>query len=328
MEKELRYGYTAELYSNVRGRKKPAALDLLEEWFPGLIIVEEDNEGQSRISAEYDDEEDTVHAVRVNGRLYTGDSSRIAQITGRLIGTASSNKEKERRSAERIQKRLAAEIAEDAETVPYLLDNVYAHLLELDDEQIQQFYGEVFTYALGLVTVEEKENSLFPMDEEVYSRIVYNAVYQLNTGTGGGLANAWLWLLCGGLLRNEAGRITRIYDSAWTPLFREEGITRSLYDKVDCLLHPEDYEPYYWGDDLEKQYPGIQWYCDRCGAHLDEQEGFDDHHPVWKCTVCGTENRIDLSRIFENEQDYRSGASPVNEEKYRKAIEERRRATK
>ena len=327
MEKELRYGNAVKVYDGILGRKKQTALDQLDEWFPGMIIIEEENSGQKRIPAQYDDQENMIHAVRVNGRLYTGDNDRIAQITGRLIGTASSNKEKERRTAEQIQKRLAAWIAEDGETVPYLLDNVYDHLMELDEEQTVQFYEAVFAYALGLVTAEEKEDTLFPMDEEVYSRIVYNAVYQLKRGTGDGLANAWLWLLCGGLLRNEAGRIARIYDSAWTPAFREAGADWSLYSKTDYLLHPEDYEPYYLGNDLNKRFPGIRWYCDGCGAHLDEQEGFDDHLPVWKCTVCGAENTIDISQIYENEQDYRSGASSIDEEKYWAAIEAQRHRT-
>ncbi|MBQ1383652.1 MAG: hypothetical protein IIY73_07090 [Solobacterium sp.] len=325
MEKELRYGYVDDLYETVMGRKKPAALDRLEEWFPGMIVTEETSDDKTRTAARYDDREDRIHAVRVNGKLYTGDNDRIAQITGRLIGTASSNKEKERRTAERIQKRLAAEIAEDSSTAAGLLDNVYAHLTEMNDEQIQQFNEAVYSYALGLAAAEEQPDTLFPMDEEIYSRIVYNAVYQLHTGTGGGLANAWLWLLCGGLLRSEAGRITRIYDSAWTPLFREEGITRSLADKVDYLLHPEDYEPYYWGDDTEKRFPGIAWYCDGCGAHLDEQKGFDDRLPEWKCTACGTVNTIDITHIYENEQDYRSGAGPVNAQQYYAAVDERRK---
>lgn len=28
---------------------------------------------------------------------------------------------------------------------------------------------------------------------------------------------------------------------------------------------------------FDERFPGIDWHCDRCGAYLNSQEGFDDH---------------------------------------------------
>lgn len=38
---------------------------------------------------------------------------------------------------------------------------------------------------------------------------------------------------------------------------------------------------------FDERFPGIDWHCDRCGAYLNSQEGFDDHqvfmemHRMW-----------------------------------------------
>ena len=60
-------------------------------------------------------------------------------------------------------------------------------------------------------------------------------------------------------------------------------------------------------DDSEtERFPDIDWYCDRCGAQLNYQDGFDDHHYVWKCTECGHKNSISKDNIYEDEDDYRN----------------------
>ena len=38
---------------------------------------------------------------------------------------------------------------------------------------------------------------------------------------------------------------------------------------------------------MSERFPDIDWWCDRCGAYLNDQDGFDDHHYIWKCTECG-----------------------------------------
>lgn len=50
---------------------------------------------------------------------------------------------------------------------------------------------------------------------------------------------------------------------------------------------------------MSERFPNIDWYCDRCHAYLNIQEGFDDHHYVWKCTECGHKNSISSDDIHE-----------------------------
>ncbi len=45
------------------------------------------------------------------------------------------------------------------------------------------------------------------------------------------------------------------------------------------------------------RFPGIDWYCDNCGALLNAQNNFSDSHYLWKCTECGYKTSISLSNI-------------------------------
>lgn len=45
------------------------------------------------------------------------------------------------------------------------------------------------------------------------------------------------------------------------------------------------------------RFPGIDWYCDHCGALLNDQKHFDDHKYTWKCTECGFKNSISWDNI-------------------------------
>lgn len=101
---DLRFGSIVAIYYNLKDEKIPKQMDLLDTWFPGLIILEMESDGKTKVPAEYVDREYMIHAVRYNGKLYSGESKRVSQILGRLIGTASGNQEKERKSAELIQK--------------------------------------------------------------------------------------------------------------------------------------------------------------------------------------------------------------------------------
>ena len=47
----------------------------------------------------------------------------------------------------------------------------------------------------------------------------------------------------------------------------------------------------------EPRFPGIDWYCDHCGALLNSQKNFDDHKYVWKCKECGFKNSISWDNI-------------------------------
>ena len=47
----------------------------------------------------------------------------------------------------------------------------------------------------------------------------------------------------------------------------------------------------------EPRFPGIDWYCDHCGALLNTQKNFDDHKYTWKCKQCGFKNSISWDNI-------------------------------
>ena len=45
------------------------------------------------------------------------------------------------------------------------------------------------------------------------------------------------------------------------------------------------------------RFPGITWYCDNCGAVLNNQPWFNDHKYTWKCKECGYKNSISWDNI-------------------------------
>lgn len=53
-----------------------------------------------------------------------------------------------------------------------------------------------------------------------------------------------------------------------------------------------------------KRFPGIIWFCDKCGERLDQQPGFDDHRYVWKCTNCGYKNSISKDSILDDDEEW------------------------
>ncbi|MEE1296581.1 MAG: hypothetical protein UHD09_07060 [Bifidobacterium sp.] len=48
--------------------------------------------------------------------------------------------------------------------------------------------------------------------------------------------------------------------------------------------------------------PGVNWYCDQCDADLNDQNGFDDHHPIWVCRECGHLNTISEADIWPGDR--------------------------
>ena len=326
---ELRLGLVTDLYYAARGMESPNYLDILYQWFGELLIAEEPSDGEYRRDARYIDLEYRIHAVRVHERLYIGQDKRVTQIAGRLIGTAKGNREKERKAAELIQKHVAGLVVNNPDNVLYLQENARKQLDLLSEDALQSLYEQLGGYTEALVqqraamSREEAAGEPFPMDDEVFDQVLYNAVYQLNLASCEGLVNAWLWLLCGSLLRNECGRVTRVLDSSWINVYREPSEDGTLQDRLNYLTHPEEYIYTYSGDDLEKRYPGIEWYCDACRAHLNDQPGFDDRLPVWKCTACGHENRIDITEIYDSRQDYEH-ERPSDPAKIEEALQKRK----
>ena len=310
---DLRFGIVAGIYYDLLGKKLPKQVDLLEEWFPGLIVRIRDTDGSFKEEPEYIDREYVIEVSRYNGYLYTGGDRRISYITGQLTGTSRSNSEKERRTADLVRRHVSRRLANETETFLQFYESAQARLFELTEEQINDLHKRLWYFAFDLFDryngMEEydRDNEPAALDEDVSDRIIYNTLYQLNRYDAEGLINAWLWLLTGSLLRNEAGRLTRNYDSSWVPLYRPPSETGTLEDQLRFLLFPEEYESVYYGDTKEARFPGIEWYCDNCGDHLNLQEGFDDRLPVWQCRRCGVLNPLDDAHIFESEEDARIG---------------------
>lgn len=55
---------------------------------------------------------------------------------------------------------------------------------------------------------------------------------------------------------------------------------------------------------MSERFPDIDWWCDRCGAYLNNQDGFDDHNYTHKCTECGHKNSISRDNIYDSYEDY------------------------
>ena len=321
----LRFGNVSSFLLIALGSGNMKQLDLLDLYFPYLFV--EEMPAEELKEAEFDDVGLLIRAVKRNGSFYTGSSGRVSQIAGRLCGTARGNREKERKTAELLQKKAAEIMCTDMEYVLYLQDHLREMVSLLNDEQLEVFALMIEKYLNGLMDQKETEcdpGCLFPLDEEVFEGIVLNSVKQFQRYCEEGLVNAYLWLLCGSLLRNETGRILRLFDSSFININRQPSEDGSFGDRLNYLLHPEEYEHVYYGGELERKYPGIEFYCDACNEHLNEQEGFDDHLHLWKCTKCGYENEISAEVIYESREDRRMGKDPIPAEEIMRAIQKRR----
>ena len=331
---ELRFGSAAPLYYRIIGEKEPKQLDLLDAWFPGMIVEEIPSEGNEKTDAEMCDHEYVIRAVRYRGKLYTGTSSRVTQTAGRLIGTAKGSRDKERKTAEIIRRHLAEVFVTDPDAISRIRDNAEEKISAMGEERLEAFWDSMFDYALHLAEVRTQTdpydllNENVPMDDEVFDGIIYNTFYQLHLRTYEGVIHAFLWLLAGGLLRNEAGRLLRMFDSSFRSLHREFSEHIPLMEKLNILLCPEDYEPVYEGDDFESRFPDVTWQCDCCGDTLNDQENFDDHLPVWQCRRCGWLNRISADEIYRNAEDYENGIRDVHAERMEEAVRRRKKEKK
>ncbi|MFT8812330.1 MAG: Sec23/Sec24 zinc finger-containing protein [Oenococcus sp.] len=62
---------------------------------------------------------------------------------------------------------------------------------------------------------------------------------------------------------------------------------------------------------MAERFPETDWYCDRCGAYLNIQIGFNDRHYIWQCSECGHKNSISSDNIYESEKDFLNGHKNV-----------------
>lgn len=322
---DLRFGNVTSFYYEVIQQKMPKQLDLIAYWLPNFVILELDNPHQEKIEAVYDDLNYQIQAVKYHGHFYTGNSKRVSQIVGRLIGTAKGNQEKERKSAELIQRHLASKWITDCEAILFLQEHIISILNTLDNKQLNELYQRLFDYALAYVEAYSekdeytKEHELFPLYQETFERLLYNVLYQFKLGTLEGLCNGYLWLIIGSFLRNESSRLLHVYDSSWIAINRIQSEEGDFLSQLDYLLYPEDYDYVYGGEKGNEQFPGIEWYCDACEAHLNEQEGFTDWYSIWQCRKCGYLNNISINEIYDSKEDYHSG-QPTDKKKFKKAL--------
>ena len=305
-------------------------MDRLYFWLPETVIHMRDSEESGKIPPAFRYDDRIVYASLYRGYIYATGDSAVTQIMGRLYGSAKGNTEKERKNAELIRKRVSRELVEDRALISQLIGNVKEKVSTLKEEAFYDLCEDLLDLVFELADKRiemsplERDSEAAAMDDEVFDGVIYNAAYLLQDFTVDSTARAILWLMLGGLLRNEAGRVFRVFNSAFVPAFRQGDLSATIIDKLGALYFDKDYESTYAGDDLENRFPGIEWMCDNCGAYLNVQDGFDDHLPIWQCRLCGHLNLISEEVIYNNEEE-REHDRTVDWEKMKEAIERRRR---
>ena len=317
---ELRLGCIASLYyKEVREVPVPKQIEVLDAFFKGFIVKEIPSDGQTKKNAVYNDMDGYIEAVRYQGSFHTGQSKRVTQIIGRLIGTAKKGIEKERKTASLIQEKIAGDLANNEDRLNDLRCGVLDLFKGFSETEWERFfltfadYINAVTARREAISSRDKELELFPMDDEIFYDLMEGVINEWNINTLESKLNSFTWLLLGALLRNRISRLTYVYDSGFRPRRSQPA----------SLRENEDFDYYYEGDDLDKRFPGIEWYCDRCGEHLNEQEGFDDHHHIWKCTNCGYKNEIEIRNIYDPEDSEVNAGQPTIPDKFFKALKER-----
>lgn len=191
---DLRLGNLARIYyEQALGQKLPRQPDLLDAFFPGLFIEEIPSNGNEKRDAEFDDRSLVIRAVRYHGHFYIGSSKRVTQILGRLIGTAKGSQEKERSTAERLQRQAADILVDSPDAMHLIRDENIRKIADLTDDQLEYFISSLADYYNRLVdlrehqTFDERESELFPIDDEVFDILMTNVAYQDRIGTVGSL---------------------------------------------------------------------------------------------------------------------------------------------
>ncbi|RNL21617.1 hypothetical protein DMP07_01950 [Slackia faecicanis] len=71
---------------------------------------------------------------------------------------------------------------------------------------------------------------------------------------------------------------------------------------------------------------GCDWYCDNCGAYMNDQPGFTVSGGSWECAACGEDNDVSLGNVIDvdDEDDGYIGSHQgyLDEEKRRREEEE------
>ena len=305
------------------------------------------------LPALYDDRRRAILAMRQDngkfllnlpGASVSQQSRRVTQLLGRLTGTAKGSPEKERAAAYAMQKRMASDLCHNQEAILFYRDHIAQLIYDLEEDQPDRFCELVPDYMNGVIdrrerqTAAEREDESFPIDDDIFAETMHNITYQWllegnrrqgdpdvqETDDLETTANSFTWLLLLSLLRNECGRLNRVYLSTFQPRssYRPAAhvVEYTETDDPDLIGKVEDI---YTGNDLERRFPGIEWYCDRCGEYLNIQPGFDDHLHEWRCKKCGFVNRISLDDIYDTDAERQNGQAPTDREAFTKALNER-----
>ncbi len=311
---ELRLGYVTQLYYNILGIKDRQQLEILNEWFGELIVIigNKDTTSPKGDAASFEDTQKIIQTYIRHGRPFIGNNPRVKYICGKLVGTSKSNKEKERYTAEIVQKNIAYRICVNVAERVAFEKRVIDRINQLDEEQQERFHEDMLSFTKETAQAYEQKSEydkieeLFPFDNEVFEGIIENVVDQLVQPERKGLVNAWMWLLLGSTLRNACGRVLRTYDSLFAPLCQVPTESGKLSERIECMINPDSFELDYLGEVHGERFPGIQWYCDICDAILNNQPGFDDHLSAWQCRKCGYINLLTESEIYNSKEDFRN----------------------
>ena len=308
-------GYIGELlFRDVLGIRVPKQLDLLDFFYPDLIICEEPSSTLFKSEAFFDDSDLMIHSERHKGSFYAGGSKRVSQITARLTGTARGGQEKERQTAARIRENIADMLTAQHYPIAVLMRYWEGILEELEEADLESFLGLLSVYIDNVTDhyinhPDEAQTEAFPFREDVFMGYQERLINAWNTDP----KYAFAWLLLGALLRSEVSRLVLRYTCDFC-----------FFSEASSLPDMETYtETFYEGDDLDKRFPGIEWYCDRCGDRLDLQPDFDDHLRVWKCKKCGYKNPINISVIYDSEESWKNKSDPVDPEQFYRALKRR-----
>lgn len=243
-----------------------------------------------------------------------------------------------------MQKRMASDLCHNQEAILFYRDHIAQLIYDLEEDQPDRFCELVLDYMNGVIdrrerqTAAEREDESFPIDDDIFAETMHNITYQWllegnrrqgdpdvqETDDLETTANSFTWLLLLSLLRNECGRLNRVYLSTFQPRssYRPAAhvVEYTETDDPDLIGKVEDI---YTGNDLDRRFPGIEWYCDRCGEYLNIQPGFDDHLHEWRCKKCGFVNRISLDDIYDTDAERQNGQAPTDREAFTKALNER-----
>lgn len=67
---------------------------------------------------------------------------------------------------------------------------------------------------------------------------------------------------------------------------------------------------------------GCDWTCDKCGAHLNDQPGFNVSSGEWRCAKCGSWNDVSEDNIAEEDDGYVGSYRYYEDEERRNREEE------